>query len=72
MYISGLYCSGWVKRGPTGVILSSLNDAMETAKTILKDLSAGEIEVGRPVGWGRQEILKHLSQKGKICKMVHG
>ncbi|XP_072029846.1 NADPH:adrenodoxin oxidoreductase, mitochondrial-like [Amphiura filiformis] len=61
--VKGLYCSGWVKRGPTGVILSSLNDAMETAKCILKDLSAGELEASHQAGWGKDEILKHLHQK---------
>lgn len=29
-----LYCAGWVKRGPTGVILSTMNDAFETAESV--------------------------------------
>ncbi|RMZ79799.1 hypothetical protein DV738_g3224, partial [Chaetothyriales sp. CBS 135597] len=33
----GLYCSGWVKRGPTGVIASTMNDAFETAAAIVAD-----------------------------------
>lgn len=38
---SGLYCSGWVKTGPIGVIQSTMNDAFETADTILNDLQHG-------------------------------
>lgn len=34
---ASLYCSGWVKRGPTGVIASTMNDAFETAEVIVND-----------------------------------
>jgi len=34
-----LYVSGWVKRGPQGIIASNIADAQETAKQILADLS---------------------------------
>ncbi|KIX06305.1 uncharacterized protein Z518_04280 [Rhinocladiella mackenziei CBS 650.93] len=33
----GLYCSGWVKRGPTGVIASTMTDAFQTAEAIVGD-----------------------------------
>ncbi|XP_063900648.1 uncharacterized protein LOC135120279 isoform X2 [Zophobas morio] len=42
--LSPLYCSGWVKRGPRGVILSSKLDAEETVDKILEDLDTGVIE----------------------------
>ena len=32
-----LYCSGWVKRGPTGVIASTMSDAFQTAEAIVQD-----------------------------------
>jgi NADPH-dependent glutamate synthase beta subunit-like oxidoreductase len=32
--LSPLYCSGWVKRGPRGVILSSKLDAEETVDKV--------------------------------------
>lgn len=35
-----LYCSGWVKRGPTGVIASTMTDAFETAEAIVQDWRA--------------------------------
>lgn len=36
----GLYCAGWVKRGPTGVIASTMEDAFATADAIAHDLAA--------------------------------
>lgn len=35
--IPGLYCAGWVKRGPTGVIASTMADAFITAEAIVQD-----------------------------------
>ena len=35
--LSGLYCAGWVKRGPTGVIASTMEDAFSTAEVIVSD-----------------------------------
>ncbi|KIX95804.1 uncharacterized protein Z520_08512 [Fonsecaea multimorphosa CBS 102226] len=32
-----IYCSGWVKRGPTGVIASTMTDAFQTAEAIVAD-----------------------------------
>ena len=36
----GLYCSGWVKRGPTGVIASTMEDAFTTGDAIVHDWNA--------------------------------
>jgi adrenodoxin-NADP+ reductase len=33
----GMYCAGWVKRGPTGVIASTMSDAFSTAESIADD-----------------------------------
>ncbi|KFO90852.1 hypothetical protein N320_12367, partial [Buceros rhinoceros silvestris] len=41
----GLYCSGWVKRGPTGVIITTMNDSFDTAHSVLEDLQAGVLDV---------------------------
>lgn len=35
-----LYVSGWVKRGPQGIIASNIADAQETATRVVSDLSA--------------------------------
>ena len=34
---ASLYCAGWVKRGPTGVIASTMTDAFQTAEAIVED-----------------------------------
>ena len=41
LYNVGLYCSGWLKRGPVGVILTTMEDAFETAECIAQDVKNG-------------------------------
>jgi NADPH-dependent glutamate synthase beta subunit-like oxidoreductase len=36
--LAGLYVSGWLKRGPTGIIGTNITDAKDTVATILHDL----------------------------------
>ncbi|CAJ0824540.1 10346_t:CDS:2 [Entrophospora sp. SA101] len=36
--LPGLYVSGWLKRGPQGVIATTMYDAFETAETIISDI----------------------------------
>lgn len=38
--LAGLYTSGWLARGPTGVIATTMFDAFATADTIASDLAA--------------------------------
>lgn len=39
--ISGAYVTGWIKRGPTGIIGTNRADSMETVESVLEDLSKG-------------------------------
>jgi ferredoxin--NADP+ reductase len=41
--IPGLYCAGWIKRGPTGVIGTNKKDATETTEHLLEDARAGRL-----------------------------
>jgi ferredoxin/flavodoxin---NADP+ reductase len=41
--IPGLYCAGWIKRGPTGVIGTNKKDATETVDLLLEDARAGAL-----------------------------
>lgn len=56
-HVPGMYCAGWVKRGPTGVIASTMDDAFTTADIISKDWQEGvkfatdEAEDGGKSGW---------------------
>ena len=36
--LEGVYCAGWIKRGPTGVIGTNKKDATETVELLLEDL----------------------------------
>ena len=38
--VPGMYCAGWVKRGPTGVIATTMEDAFATAELIAQDWSS--------------------------------
>jgi ferredoxin--NADP+ reductase len=42
--IPGVYCAGWIKRGPTGVIGTNKKDATETVDLLLEDARAGLLE----------------------------
>lgn len=49
-----LYCAGWVKRGPTGVIASTMQDAFSTAEAIAGDwhlLLANDRGEKTALGW---------------------
>jgi len=41
--VRGVYCTGWIKRGPSGVIGTNKKDAVETAGALLEDLAAGRL-----------------------------
>jgi ferredoxin/flavodoxin---NADP+ reductase len=39
----GVYCAGWIKRGPTGIIGTNKKDATETVSLLLEDARAGTL-----------------------------
>jgi ferredoxin/flavodoxin---NADP+ reductase len=41
--IPGLYCAGWIKRGPTGVIGTNKKDATDTVENLLEDAREGRL-----------------------------
>ena len=45
-HVPGLYCAGWVKTGPTGVIASTMMDAFTTAEVMASDLERYRAQVG--------------------------
>ncbi|XP_017919344.1 PREDICTED: NADPH:adrenodoxin oxidoreductase, mitochondrial isoform X3 [Capra hircus] len=60
--VPGLYCSGWVKRGPTGVITTTMTDSFLTGQILLQDLRAGYLPSGpRP---GSAAIKALLDSRG--------
>ena len=53
--IPGLYCAGWIKRGPTGVIGTNKKDATETVEMLLEDARAGTLP--EPSGGSLDDLL---------------
>lgn len=51
-HVPGMYCAGWVKRGPTGVIASTMDDAFISADIIAKDWNDGVQFIGTTEGEG--------------------
>ncbi|KAL8737863.1 MAG: hypothetical protein Q9190_008070 [Brigantiaea leucoxantha] len=49
--LPGLYCAGWVKRGPTGVIANTMEDSFATAEAIVDDWRKGAPFLGGGEGW---------------------
>lgn len=52
--LPGVYCAGWVKRGPTGVIASTMEDAFSTGDAIAADWNSGAsflVGDGSAAGW---------------------
>jgi ferredoxin/flavodoxin---NADP+ reductase len=41
--LGGLYCAGWIKRGPSGVIGTNKKDATETVELLLEDVREGRL-----------------------------
>ena len=41
--VTGIYASGWIKRGPTGVIGTNKPDALQTVKCMVADAAEGKV-----------------------------
>lgn len=62
--LPGLYCAGWVKRGPTGVIASTMADAFTTADSVLHDLTSEQIDRSGNTGLGWEGLEPEAVQRG--------
>ncbi len=45
--LAGVYCTGWIKRGPSGVIGTNKKDATETVELLLADAREGLLDRAR-------------------------
>jgi ferredoxin/flavodoxin---NADP+ reductase len=63
----GVYCAGWIKRGPTGVIGTNKKDATETVELLLEDAVAGRLEPKPDVTAAAVDAL--LAERG--VRVVH-
>lgn len=63
--LPGLYCTGWVKTGPRGVIATTMMDALGTAETVIRDWETRSGELGGAKdGWGG--VQDELKQAGSL------
>ena len=58
--ISGLYATGWIKRGPVGLIGHTKSDAMETIENLVADVET----LADPVEPKLETVLQLLSNRG--------
>jgi ferredoxin--NADP+ reductase len=58
--VPGLYCAGWIKRGPSGVIGTNKKDATETVDLLLEDARAGLI----PAANSSESLESLLAERG--------
>jgi adrenodoxin-NADP+ reductase len=56
-----MYCTGWVNTGPVGVILTTMTQAFDTGKIVVKDIDDGRLDTNKP---GRETINRILNNKG--------
>lgn len=67
-HVPGMYCAGWVKRGPTGVIATTMEDAFASADIVARDWEHGVrfIDSGgqsvKKDGWG--SLRKEAEKRG--------
>ena len=69
--IDGLYATGWIKRGPVGLIGSTKSDAQETVANLVEDARAGRL---RPTGDGTGSggLVRLLDGRGVRYTTWHG
>lgn len=60
--LRGVYCTGWIKRGPTGVIGTNKPDSIETVNQLLNDLP--DLPVLSPENASREAIPSLLAERG--------
>ncbi|XP_044035271.1 NADPH:adrenodoxin oxidoreductase, mitochondrial isoform X2 [Siniperca chuatsi] len=60
---AGLYCSGWLKTGPTGVIADTMNNSFDTARSLMEDMDSGTLDVSAAKP-GSQSISALLEKRG--------
>jgi ferredoxin--NADP+ reductase len=67
--IRGVYCAGWIKRGPTGVIGTNKKDATETIDNLLEDARAGLLPLSHEEPHALEKL---LAERGVEVVMYPG
>jgi ferredoxin--NADP+ reductase len=67
--VPGVYATGWIKRGPSGVIGTNKKDATETVTLLLEDLEAGRLA---PRGCSAADVDRVLDERGVSRVLYEG
>ena len=59
--VRGLYATGWIKRGPSGIIGTNRSDSVDTVSTLLADLPSLDDREKR----GLAGLVEHLASRNK-------
>lgn len=62
--LAGLYTTGWVRRGPVGLIGNTKGDANEAIANLLEDFDAGRLESPKPGFATTEAVNDHLAARG--------
>ncbi len=62
--VPGLYATGWIKRGPVGLIGSTKSDAQQTIGHLVADANAGLLHATATDGVGHDAMLAQLEEAG--------
>lgn len=75
LHVPGMYCAGWVKNGPTGVIASTMDDSFVAGDTIAQDwagharfVDGNSLEGGGEPRSGWEGIRDEAEKRG--CRQV--
>ncbi|APT85536.1 FAD-dependent oxidoreductase [Corynebacterium aquilae] len=60
--VPGLYTTGWIKRGPVGLIGNTKGDAKETIEMLLADYADGKLD--EPAKPEKDDVITFLEDKG--------
>ncbi|TQC40056.1 4Fe-4S dicluster domain-containing protein [Rhodococcus sp. WS4] len=60
--VPGVYTTGWVKRGPSGVIGTNKKCAQETVKALFDDMASGRLQRPKP-GHDREALVTLVTQR---------
>jgi ferredoxin--NADP+ reductase len=61
-HVPGVYCAGWIKRGPSGIIGTNKKDATETIEHLLEDTRSGALP--RADAAGAEQVDALLAERG--------
>ena len=62
--LTGQYCSGWIKRGPSGVIGTNKPDSVETVVCMLEDLANGALnQPAEPHSAAAEKLIRQRQPK---------